>query len=111
MSDTSRTPDDLDAYLANDSAEERRELAHAEAALDLATLLYEARSARGLSQTAAAERAGLRQQSISRWERAHPNIQLDLLRRYLAALGYTLDLVVRDEATGEELVTSASGGE
>lgn len=94
---------DIDEFIATFDEEERRELAYADAALDLATVLYHARKSRGLSQRAAAQQAGVQQQAISRWERAHPNMQLDTLQRYLNALGYTLDLVVRDNETGKVL--------
>lgn len=109
MSDTSNTipmRDDLDEYLASLSDEERKRITDADAALDLAMMLYEARLARGLTQTEAASLSGLRQQVISRWERSHPNIQLASLHRYLAALGYTLGIVVSDAETGE-VVASA----
>jgi transcriptional regulator with XRE-family HTH domain len=97
--------DDLDAYIATFDEQEQQELAHAEAALDLAILLYQARRARRLTQRAAAKRSGLQQQAISRWERSNPNIQLDTLRRYLSALGFSVDLVIRDDQTGKVLTT------
>lgn len=98
--------DDLDTYIATLDEQERQDLAQAEAALDLAVLLHEVRAARGLTQKDAAERAGLQQQAISRWERAHTSVQLGTLRRYLDALGYTLDLVIRDKETGEAISTA-----
>lgn len=100
--------DDLDAYIATLDEQERQELAQSEAALDLAILLHEVRAARGLTQKDAAERAGLQQQAVSRWERAHTGVQLGTLRRYLDALGYTLDLVIRDKETGEVINTAPS---
>lgn len=103
MSDKAPIYEDFDAYFATFNEEERRELAHADAALDLAILLHRARESRGLTQTAAATRAGVKQQAISRWEHSHPNMQFDTLRRYLEALGYTVDLLVRDVETGEIL--------
>lgn len=104
--DTARARDDLDEYLAGLSDDERKRVSEADAALDLAMMLYDARMARGLTQTEAASRSGMRQQVISRWERSHPNIQLASLQRYLAALGYTLGIVVSDAETGE-IVASA----
>jgi transcriptional regulator with XRE-family HTH domain len=100
---TNKAPvhDDLDTYIATLSDEEQRELSYADAALDLAHLLYQARSARSLSQKEAAARARVQQQAVSRWERSHPNMQVDTLRRYLGALGYTVDLLIRDAQTGE----------
>lgn len=109
MSEQTRPQDDLDRYITTFTAEEKIELEHARAALDLASLLYQARVARGLTQQDAATRSGLKQQAISRWETASPNIQLGTLQRYLAALGYSLDLVIRDTASGHAL-NVASGG-
>lgn len=100
MSEQTTHVSDLDQYIATFDAAEREELAAAEAALDLAFLLYQARTAQGLNQTAAAERAGLKQQAVSRLEHPGANVQLDTIRRYLSALGYTLDIAVRDIATG-----------
>lgn len=101
MSDTAPLHNDIDEYIAAFSEDERQELAHADAALDLAILLYRLRTERALTQKDAAEKAGLKQQAISRWERSHPNIQLSTLQRYLDALGYSLELVVRDAKTGQ----------
>ena len=106
MSDTAQAHDDLSAYIATFNEEERQELARADAALDLASLLYQARKARKLTQKLAALRSGVRQQAISRWERSHPNIQVDTLRSYLAALGYNLALVITDAETGEVVGTT-----
>ncbi len=101
MSDTAPMHNDIDEYIATLTDEERQELAHADAALDLAVLLYRLRTERALTQKDAADKAGLKQQAISRWERSHPNIQLSTLQRYLDALGYSLELVVRDARTGQ----------
>jgi two-component system, NarL family, response regulator LiaR len=98
--------EDFEAYIATFDEKERQELAHADAALDLALLLQMVRKARGLTQQAAAARSGLQQQAISRWERSHPNVQLDSLQHYLAALGYDLDLVIRDTETGRVINAS-----
>lgn len=98
--------DDLDAYLDTLSEDERHNVAHAEAALDLALLLYEVRAARGITQTTAAAISGVKQQAISRWEHAHPNIQVASLRRYLAALGYNLGIVVSDTETSRVVATA-----
>jgi Helix-turn-helix len=101
MNDQTLPASDLEQYIATFDAAEREELVAAEAALDLAFLLYQARTAQGLNQTAAAERAGLKQQEVSRLEHPGANVQLDTIRRYLGALGYTLDIAVRDIATGQ----------
>ncbi len=93
--------DDLDAYVATFDESEREDLRGAETAIDIAILLYRAREHRGLSQGAAAERAGVQQQAVSRLERPHANIRLGTLQRYLSALGYSLEINVVDEETGE----------
>lgn len=92
--------DDIDAYIATLTEEERRRLPAAEAALDLAVLLYHARQSRGLSQAAAAELAGFHQQAVSRFERGGTP-QWDTLHRYLLALGYSLELKLVDITTGK----------
>lgn len=92
--------DDLDAYIATFSAEEREELAVAETAIDIAKLLYSARQHRGLSQSAAAERAGVQQQAVSRFERPDANVRLLTLQKYLGALGYAVEINVVDVETG-----------
>lgn len=92
--------DDLDAYVATLSAEEREELAVAETAIDIAKLLYGARQRRGLSQSAAAARAGVQQQAVSRFERPDANVRLLTLRKYLGALGYAVEINVVDVETG-----------
>ncbi len=103
MSEERTTHNEIDGYIATFSTEERAELAAAEAALDLAFLLHRAREEAGLTQAGAAERAGLRQQAVSRLERGSDNVQLTTLRRYLDALGYSLDLTVREKGTGRVL--------
>ena len=100
----SRAPyNEIDAYIATFTPQEREELAAAEAALDLAVLLYRARGERGLSQAAAARLAGVQQQAVSRLERPRANLQLDTMRRYLEALGYSVEIAVREATTGKEL--------
>ncbi|HEY7035209.1 MAG TPA: XRE family transcriptional regulator [Thermomicrobiales bacterium] len=93
--------DDLDAYLATLDDEERAEVATAEATIDIAVLLHRAREHRGLSQSAAAARTGFAQHAISRIERPNSNVQLATLQRYLGALGYDIEIVVREPDTGE----------
>lgn len=89
------------------SKEERGELEAADAALDIAGLLFRARKQRRLSQQGAATRARLQQQAISRMERASVRVSLTTLQRYLGALGYSVDVVVKDAETGE-IVGSAT---
>jgi DNA-binding XRE family transcriptional regulator len=99
--DRSNEPDDIDAYVETFDESERRDLAAAEAAIDLAILLYRARERRGLSQRAAAELAGLQQQAVSRFERPSTNPRLETVQSYLGALGYALELKAVDIVTGE----------
>jgi DNA-binding XRE family transcriptional regulator len=93
--------DDLDAYLSTLDDTEHGEIAAAEAAIDIAVLLYRAREHRGLSQSAAAARTGLAQQAISRIERPNTNVQLATLQKYLGALGYDIEIVIKEPDTGE----------
>lgn len=94
---------EIDDYIATFTAEERQELAAAVAALDIAVLLHRARETQGLSQAAAAQLAGLRQQAVSRLEQPGANVQLATVQRYLAALGYTVEIAVRETKTGKVL--------
>jgi DNA-binding XRE family transcriptional regulator len=97
----SSAPDDIEAYIAPFDEREQHELAAAEAAIDIAILLYRVRERRGLSQAAAAELAGLHQQTISRFERPSANPKLETVQAYLGALGYALELKAIDVETGE----------
>jgi DNA-binding phage protein len=94
-------PDDIDAYVATFDDEEQQALSAAETAIDIAILLHRAREHRGLSQDAAARRAGLQQQAISRLEQHGANPQLETIRTYLNALGFGMELSVIDLDTGE----------
>jgi DNA-binding XRE family transcriptional regulator len=100
MSETTRPYNEIDDYIAAFSAEERKEYIAAETALDLASMLYQIRQKHGLTQRGAAERTGLKQQTISRLEQAASNIQLETLQRYLGALGYHIEISVIDDRTG-----------
>jgi DNA-binding XRE family transcriptional regulator len=100
MSETTKPYNEIDDYIAAFSDEERQEYAAAETALDLASILYHIRQERGLTQRQAAERADLKQQAISRLEKAASNVQLGTLQRYLGALGYTIEISVIDNRTG-----------
>jgi DNA-binding XRE family transcriptional regulator len=100
MSETTKPYNEIDDYIAAFSNEDRQEYAAAEAALDLASMLYHIRQEQGLTQQHAAERSGLKQQAISRLEKAASNIQLETLQRYLGALGYRIEISVIDNRTG-----------
>ena len=100
-----REPDSIDAYLATLTRQEREEIEVAGVALDLATMPYRASASRGLAQAAAAERAGLAQQAVSRLERSDGNVRLSSLRRYWDALGYDMELTLRDVETHVVIVS------
>ena len=93
--------DDIERYIAGFDDIERRELAAAEAAIDIAILLHRARQQRGLSQAAAARVAGLQQQAVSRFELPGANPRLDTVQAYLGALGYAVKLEAIDLETGD----------
>ena len=97
--------DDLDAYVATFTEDEFRELAAADAAIDIAILLNRARRQRGLSQAAAAQVTGLKQQAISRFERPDANPRLETVQAYLGALGFALELTAIDVETGDVAAT------
>lgn len=96
---------EIDDYIATFTDEERQEYAAAETAIDLASVLYHIRHEQGLTQREAAERAGLQQQAISRLERAATNVQLGTLQRYLGALGFSIEISVKD-SSGEVAATA-----
>ncbi len=106
MNKNPKTYNEIDDYIATFSDEERQEYAVAETALDLACVLYHIRQEQGLTQREAAKRAGLQQQAISRLERAASNIQLGTLQRYLGALGYSIEISVKDPS-GKVAATAA----
>jgi DNA-binding XRE family transcriptional regulator len=94
-------PDDIESYISTFDEDERKELAAADAAIDVAILLHRARVNRGLSQAAAAKRAGLQQQAVSRFERPDVSPRLETMQSYLGALGYALELRAIDVKTGK----------
>lgn len=88
-------------YLASLPEEERDAVANTDIAFDLAFLIHRARERRGLTQKEAAELASMHQQAVSRIEQVDTNVQIDTLRKYMAALGYTLEITLRDAESGE----------
>ncbi len=103
MNETPTPYNEIDAYIATLTEQEQRDLAAAEDALDIAYLLYRARQERGMSQAAAGARAGLKQQVVSRLEQSAAHAQLSTLQRYLEALGYTIDILIKDAQSGAVL--------
>jgi len=102
-----RSGDDLDAYTAGLTEEERAGVDAADRAIVLAILLHRLRTNRGLSQAAAAKHAGMQQQAVSRFERPYGSIRLDTLFDYAEALGYAVDLKIIDPDNGD--VTACLG--
>ena len=102
---------DLRQYLASLSYEERERLAEAATALDVAQLLFSARDHRGLTQKQTEERTGVKQQEISRYEGGVGNITIKKLERYLRKLGFTLDIDLRDDETGQIVERIAVNGD
>lgn len=90
----------IDDYIAAQPLDVQREIAEAGEVLDIALLLRRARVRRGMTQAQAAEAAEMQQQAVSRFERAEANIGIETLGVYLNALGYEVDLRVREPKTG-----------
>ncbi len=101
MTQSRRHYTDIHDYIAGLTEEERHELAAADLALDIAALVQLARKERGLTREEAARRAGIQQHVASRLEHPHADIQLDVLRQYLEALRYTVEIGLKDSQTGQ----------
>lgn len=99
--------DDIGAYVATFSEDERADLAVAEEAIDIAILLHRAREHRGLTQAAAARLAGLQQQAVSRLEQPSVTPNVETVRKYLNALGYDLNLRAIDRKSDWSTATVA----
>ena len=100
MSETSRPYNEIDDYIAAFSDEERQAYAAAERALDLATMLYCISPEQEPRQQQVTARTGIKQQALSRLEKAVSTMQLGALQRYLGALGYRIEISVIDNRTG-----------
>lgn len=81
----------------------RRRFEAANRAWDIALQLAELRRARGLTQQQVADLLGTKQQAIARLEDpAYSGHSLSMVRKYVEALGATLDVtVIPAEATAE----------
>src|SRR5260221_3191614 len=64
------------------------------------------RNEHGASQAQIAKRMQTSQPAVARLESYQHDPQLSTLTRYVAALGFSLDFVLRDDETGEEVWTS-----
>ena len=102
MTDKHHT-DDLARLEAAMTEEELEEIAAASVALDLARLVYTARERRGLTQTEAANRTGMKQQMISRLEGGTAQPTVKTVERYLRRLGYALEVTLIDEKCDEPI--------
>lgn len=103
MNEYGPTYNEIDGYIAELTEAEREELAMADSAIELAFLFHDARESRGLTQAEAAQQAGLRQQAVSRFEQPDmklANTKVETLRRYMAALGYSVQITLKDLKSG-----------
>ena len=88
MSTTSGPTNEIDAYIATFSDEERQDYAAAETALDLAMRLYRIKQKQGPGEQHDAERDGVKRRAIGRLRKAVSTSQMRTLQPYLDALGY-----------------------
>lgn len=94
----------FDVLLEELSDAERQEIADAQFALDLALFMRLARKRLDLTQQEAAQRTGFSQQEISRFERRRAGrVTVMTLQRYLRTLGYSIDIILKNEETDEVL--------
>ncbi len=100
MAEETRPARSFREYLAAQTPDVQREIAEAGEVLDVALLLRRARVRRGMTQAQAAEAAHMQQQAISRFEQVKANIGVETLGAYLNALGYEVDLNIREPNTG-----------
>jgi transcriptional regulator with XRE-family HTH domain len=92
-----------------DTASEEYDAAYAEAeaAEDLAQMVYDRRTELGLTQTALAERAGMKQPAISRIESGGTTPTVPLLKRLARALDADLTIAFEPKATEPEPAVEA----
>lgn len=95
--------DDITTDLSKLSNEELEQVAAASVALDIGTLVYQARIQRDLTQSQAARRTGFKQQSISRYESGEVNVTFQTLERLLRKLEMALEIGIIDEITGRTI--------
>lgn len=96
----------FDRYLARKRADVRfdAEFAAADQAWDIALQLAALRHARGLTQKQVAELLGTKQQAIARLEDpAYTGHSLTMVRRYVEALGASLQVHIVPDASGAGL--------
>jgi transcriptional regulator with XRE-family HTH domain len=83
----------LDRLVIGDDAHLREEVKQAEVELEVAQLIYDARTAAGMTQAELADLIDTNQSVISRLEDAHyEGHSLSMLRRIAQALGKRLDI-------------------
>lgn len=100
MGEETRPARSFREYLAAQTPDVQREVVEAGEVLDVALLLRRARVRRSMTQAQAAEAAQMQQQAISRFEQVKANIGIETLGTYLNALGYEVDLNIREPKTG-----------
>jgi transcriptional regulator with XRE-family HTH domain len=92
-----RNQTNFDKYLERKLADPgfREQFAAADRAWDIALQLVALRRERGLTQEQVAELLGTKQQAIARLENpAYTGHSLSMIRRYVEALGATLDVTI-----------------
>ncbi len=68
---------------------------------NLGEVLRQVRERQGLSQRAAAFETGIQPSTVNRAERGEGSLRLATLQAYLAGLGCTLEMTIRERRTGE----------
>lgn len=92
-----RNRSNFDQYLERklEDADFREQFAAADRAWDIALQLVALRRARGLTQKQVADRLGTKQQAIARLENpTYTGHSLSIIRKYVEALGATIDLTI-----------------
>lgn len=100
MSEISPFQNEIDAYITTLTDEERHDISLADTALTIISLLYQAHQSRDRSQITANILPGLRRQIIGWLEHSASRDGISALQRYLTALGYSVDIALRDIQTG-----------
>lgn len=91
---------EIDEYIATLTDEERQDILLADTALDIISLLHQAQQSRDHHQVNTSILPGLRRQLMGWLEYSASRAELDALQRYLGALGYSVDIALRDVQTG-----------
>ncbi len=98
-----RARDDLEAYIAQRTADDPELPARIDAALrrrELLRALADERRARGLPRTAVAARMGTSEAAVARLEAGEVDPRLSTVERFADALGKRLEWHLSEDATG-----------